>query len=140
VSDAIKIHGLADFNRKLRKVDRDLPKAMRLALNEAADVVVDAAQPKIPRRTGRARKALKARSTRTLSRAVGGSKRVPYFPWLDFGGEGRKRGRPTKREFIKAGRYVYPTYFEKRDSGEFERVLSGALLRHVRRAGIEVDL
>lgn len=139
MSDAIRIDGLAAFNRHLKTVDRDLPKAMRVALNDAANVVVEGALPKIPRRSGRAQKALKARSTQTKSRVSAGNARAPYLPWLDFGGEGRKRGRPAKREFIKTGRYVYPTYYEKRDSGEFEAVLTRSLLDIVRRAGIAVD-
>jgi len=138
VSEAIKIEGLAAFSRNLKKVDSDLPKALRVALNEAANVVVEGALPLIPRRTGKAQKALKARSTRTLSRVVAGSARAPYLPWLDFGGEGRKRGRPAKREFIKTGRYVYPTYYKKRDSGEFERVLTRSLQDIVRRSGLEI--
>jgi hypothetical protein len=40
--------------------------------------------------------------------AVGG-KKAPYFPWLDFGGQGRAKGRPAPRPFINGGRYVYPT-------------------------------
>jgi hypothetical protein len=139
VADAIKIRGLAEFNRNLKKLDNDLPKALRLALNEAANVVVEDAAPKIPRRSGRAQKALRARSTSTTSRVIAGSARARYLPWLDFGGEGRKRGRPAKREFIKKGRYVYPTYYAKRDSGEFGEVLNRSLLDVVRRAGIAVD-
>lgn len=139
MADAISIDGLAALNRSLRKIDSEAPKALRLALNEAAQVVVDDAVPKIPRRSGRAANALKARSTRTLSRVVAGSARAPHLPWLDFGGEGRKRGRPAPRRFIKAGRYVYPTYYAKRDSGEFGRVLERALLNVVIGAGMAVD-
>ncbi len=139
MSDAIRVEGLAQFSRSLKKVDASLPKALRLALNEAANVVVEDARPKIPRRTGRAQKALRASSTRTASRVSAGSARAPYLPWLDFGGEGRKRGRPARRPFIKTGRYVYPTYYELRDSGEFERVLNRELRAVARLAGLDVD-
>ena len=136
---AVKIDGLADFNRNLRKMDAELPKGLRLALNEAADVVVDAARSTIPRRTGRAQAAIRARSTRTESRATGGNTRAPYYPWLDFGGEGRRRGRPSARPFKKEGRYLYPAYYRKRDSGEFEQILTAALLKVAKTAGVEVD-
>lgn len=139
MGDAIEIHGLNELVRSLRKVDRDLAKAMRLALNEAANLVVDVAVPGIPKRTGRAAKAVKARSTSVLSRVIAGSARVAYYPWLDFGGEGRKRGRPPRREFRTKGRYIYVAYFGLRDAGQFGEVLQRAVLNVVRRAGLEVD-
>lgn len=139
VSEAVRIKGLAAFNRSLRKMDADLPKGLRIALNEAADAVVDEARLDIPRRTGRAQAAIRARSTRTQSRATGGSARAPYYPWLDFGGEGRRRGRPSARPFRKEGRYLYPAYYRKRDSGEFEQILTTALRRVARSAGLEMD-
>lgn len=138
-SEAIKIDGLADFNRNLRKMSADLPKGLRVALNEAADAVVSRARPDIPRRSGRAQAAIRARSTRTEARATGGSARAPYYPWLDFGGEGRRKGRPSARPFQKAGRYLYPAYFRLRDSGEFETILTAALLNVAKSAGVEVD-
>ena len=138
MADAIKIDGLAQFSRNLKKLDNDLPKALRIALNEAADVVVSAALPRIPRRTGRAANSVKARSTRTLARVVGGGNRAPYYPWLDFGGRvGRKKS--VKRPFFKDGRYLYVEYFAKRDSGEFERVLLQSLLKIADDAGVQVD-
>lgn len=139
VDDAIRIDGLAAFSKRLKRLDSDLPKGLRLALNEAAELVIDTAVPRMPRRTGSAQKAVSARSTRTLSRVTLGSRRRGGVPWLDFGGEGRRRGRPPAREFIRKGRYLYPAYYEKRDSGEFERLLSRALLDVARGAGIEVD-
>jgi HK97 gp10 family phage protein len=138
-TEAIKIKGLAEFNRNLKKLDSDLPKALRVALNSAADVIVDAARPRVPRRTGRAAAALKARSTRTAARVSGGSARAPYYAWLDFGGEGRRKGRPSARPFIKQGRYLYAAYYQKRDSGEFEQILTKALLDVATQAGVEVE-
>jgi hypothetical protein len=58
-------------------------------------------------------------------------------PWLDYGGEGRIKGRPSKREFVKGGRYVYPSFYAKRD--EVQRVLERGLLQVVTSAGLEVD-
>lgn len=136
---AVKVEGLAEFSRNLRKLDSDLPKALRVALNDAGNVVVDKARPRVPRRTGRAQAALRAKSTRTASRVAGGTARARYYPWLDFGGEGRRRGRPSARPFKKEGRYLYAAYYQLRDSGEFQEVLSRALLDVVRQAGIEVD-
>jgi hypothetical protein len=137
MAEVIKIDGLAQFARNLKKLDGDLPKALRRALNEASGVVVDEAVQRVPTRTGRARSSLKAKSTRTESRIGGGSNKAPHYPWLDFGGEGRIKGRPAKRPFIKQGRYLYAAYFERR--GEFDKMLSDALLRVADSAGIEVN-
>lgn len=138
MSEAIKVDGLAEFNRNLRKLRSDLPKALRVALNEAADVVVDEARPGIPTRSGRARRSVRKASTRTEVRVRGGGNRAPYYPWLDFGGR-VGRGRSVVRPFKKEGRYIYDAYFRKRDSGEFQEVLSKALLGVAASAGVEVE-
>lgn len=134
---AIRVDGLKEFNKQLKQLDDDLPKALRVALNKSADLVVNAARPKVPKRSGRAAASIKARSTRTAVRVSFGGNRAPYMPWLDFGGRvGRKKR--VKRAFLKEGRYVYPAYFQKRDSGEFQRVLQEALVEVAKQAGLEV--
>jgi hypothetical protein len=138
MGEAIRIDGLAQFSRNLKKLDGDLPKALRIALNDAANLVVDDARPDIPRRTGRAAASLKAASTRTSVRIRGGGNRAPRYPWLDFGGR-VGRDRSVVRPFIKEGRYVYPAYFRHRDSGHIQQVLSRALVDVARSAGVEVD-
>lgn len=135
--EPIRIEGLAAFTRNLRKLDADLPKALRVAMNSAATVVVDWAQPRVPRRSGRAARSVKARSTRSAVRVAAGGNRVPYFPWLDFGGEGRRPGRPARRPFIKQGRYLWAGYAANRD--QVRAKTEAALLDAARSAGIEVD-
>lgn len=137
IVEPIRIEGLAQLNRSLKRLDSELPKGLRLAHNEAANIVVDEARRRIPSVSGRARASVKARSTRTASRVSAGSKRAPYVPWLDYGGEGRVKGRPPKREFRKGGRYVYPSFHDKRD--EFTQVLERALLQTVSAAGLEAN-
>lgn len=136
VAEPIRIDGLAEFSRNLKKLDSDLPKALRIAMNEAADVVVKHATMRIPRRSGRAQRSLKARSTRTTVRVAAGGRVAPYYPWLDFGGR-VGRNRSVRRPFLKEGRYIYAAYFEKRRT--FEEVLTRALLGVAASAGIEVD-
>lgn len=138
MADAIKVDGLAEFARSLKKLDSDLPKALRVALNEAAQVVVDYAVPRIPKRSGRAARTVKARSTRTAVRVVAGGNRAPYYPWLDFGGRVGRR-RSVQRPFMKDGRYIYAGYFAKSRSGEFQDVLTKALLGVAAQAGVVVD-
>lgn len=132
----IKVEGLADLNRSLKKVSADLPKALRLAHNEAANVVVKYAMPLTPARTGRARSTIKAKSTRTESRVQGGSAKAAYYPWLDFGGRvGRKHS--VRRPFIPTGRIIYPAYAKHQK--EVYDVLVKALKKLCRDAGLEVS-
>ncbi|TDB71816.1 HK97 gp10 family phage protein [Micromonospora sp. 15K316] len=135
--EPIRIEGLNAINRALRRIDAEAPKGLRLAHNEAANIVVDTARRKMPRRSGRAQAAVKARSTRTATRVSAGSSRAPYVPWLDYGGEGRVKGRPAYRTFEKGGRYVYPAFHERH--GDVQKALEDGLLTVIRAAGLEVD-
>lgn len=133
--ELIKIDGLAAFSRNLKKLDANLPKALRMAINEATDIVVDEAVRRIPTRTGRAKASIKAKSTRTQSRIAGGSNRVPYYAWLDFGGRTGRR-KSVQRAFLPEGRYLYAAYYDKQ--AEFDKALSDGLLRVANSAGLEV--
>lgn len=136
MTDPIRIDGLAEFARNLRKLDNDLPKQLRVALNEAAATVVGYARTRVPKRSGRAARSIVARSTRTAARVQGGSRRVPYYPWLDFGGRVGP-GRSVRRPFLKEGRYIYAGYQAKR--AEFAVALEQALLKAAASAGVAVD-
>lgn len=137
MAEPIKIEGLAEFNRSLRKLDSDLPKALRLAMNQAADVVIGYAKPRVPRRSGRAVGSIRAASTRTAVRVAAGGRKAPYYPWLDFGGRIGKR-KSVRRAFLKEGRYLYAGYFKARDSGQLQDVMTNALVDVARQAGLEV--
>ena len=134
MTDAVKIEGLREFQRGLKDMDRDLPKALRLAFNSAADVIVSDARPRVPSRTGRARASVVARSTQTKARVEGGGRKAPYYPWLDFGG--RLPSGPRRPFIGRTGRYIYHAFFRRRD--EFTADLSDRLVDVARSAGIEV--
>lgn len=134
--DPIKIDGLAAFTRSLRKLDADAPKALRVAMNDAAQVVVDWARPRVPRRSGRAARSLRVASTGKAVRVRAGGARAPYYPWLDFGGR-TGRGRAIRRPFRREGRYLWAGYSAKSD--EVRRITERALLDAAQRAGVEVD-
>lgn len=134
--EPIKISGLAEFNRNLRKLNADLPKALRLAHNEAAQLIVDYAKPRVPKKSGRAAGSVKAKSTRTESRVQGGSKRVPWYPFVDFGGNVGPQ-KSVHRPFIKEGRYIYPALSANYD--RFAELLTEKLIEVARQAGVEVD-
>lgn len=131
----IRVGGLAALNRGLKAVDSEAPKQLRLALNEAADLLVDRTRPKFPVVSGAARRSLVARSTRTSARVAIGGKRAPYVPWLDYGGEGRIKGRPAARPFVKEGRYLYPTLRQVRP--ELEDQLRESISRVIANVGLE---
>lgn len=113
----IRVSGLKQLNRSLKALDADLPKALRLAGNQAADIVVAQARPKVPTgpgKGGHAASSIKAASTRTAARVKAGGAKYPYFPWLDFGGKVGRKHR-TVRAFLKSGRYVWKAYSERSD-------------------------
>lgn len=134
--DQIRVQGLAEFSRGLRKISADAPKGLRIALNASADSLIRKTLPLIPRRTGAASKSLRAQSTRTSVRIAVGGNRARYYPWLDFGGR-TGRHRSVRRPFLKEGRYLYPTL--GRMGGEIAEELDQALRDVARNAGLEVD-
>lgn len=133
--DPIKIKGLSEFNRALRKASADAPKELRVVLNESAGVVVRYAGPRVPTKTGRAAGSVRARSTRTASRVSGGSRRVPYYAWLDFGGR-VGRARSVSRQWIKTGRYIFEGYHVNKL--KFVDMLEAGLRRLAAGAGWDV--
>jgi hypothetical protein len=133
----IAVTGLSQLSRSLKAIDAEAPKQLRLALNEAATLLATTVRPKIPAVSGAARSSVKARSTRTSARVAVGSKKAPYFPWLDFGGQGRIKGRPAPRPFITEGRYVYPTLGEIRP--EIEQALQDGISAVISGVGLEED-
>jgi hypothetical protein len=135
-SEAIRIAGLREFRANLKRIDSDLPKAMRVAFNGATELIVNDARPRVPRRSGRAAASIKVRSTQTAARIVAGGKQAPYYPWLDFGGKvGRKNS--VRRPFLKHGRYIYNAYFSNK--ARYAELLEDALIDTVRAAGLDVD-
>lgn len=134
MADAIRIVGLNEFVRNLKKLDNELPKVLRVAFNSAgADIVTDA-RAGVPTRSGRAKGSIRGASTQKAFRIVGGSRAVPYYPWLDFGGTTPRGG---KRPWRKEGRYIYAAYYKHRDS--LAVLLEAALIDAARAAGVEVD-
>lgn len=133
MAEVIRIEGLKEFRRDLRRLDKSLPKGIRVAGNEAAQIVVKAAKPRIPRRTGRAAGSVRVASTGTAARVSGGGARVPYYPWLDFGGRVGRRHQ-TKRPFLKEGRYIWRAFADHR--GEVERKMRDELAKLARDSGL----
>lgn len=134
--DKIQVEGLREFQKALRDLDAGIPKMMRLVLNGASGVVIDWVRPRMPTRTGRARASLKARSSQREARVAIGGNRAAWVPWLDFGGEGKRKGRPAARPFIRDGRYLYQGLKVKRV--EVTEIMSAGLTQLAKDAGLDV--
>lgn len=132
----IEVKGLHEFQRALAQMETDLPKELRAALGEAGAVIVDYASGHMPRKSGNAIASIKARSTQGAVKISLGGRRAPYAPWLDFGGEGKRKGRPAARPFIRQGRYVYKGLAVKEP--QIMEIMTTALTRLAQHAGLEV--
>jgi hypothetical protein len=137
MTDKIKIEGLREFQRALKDAEAGTPKMLRDVLNAAVGEVIDYARPRIPKRTGRAAASLKARSSQRAARLAMGGQKAPYMPWLDFGGEGKRRGRPAPRPFIREGRYVYHALAVRKV--EITQIMADGMTELARTAGLEVS-
>lgn len=134
--NTIKVTGLREFKAGLRELDSKAPRGLRLAGNKAADVIVAAAKPRVPVRTGRAAGSIRAASTQTGARVSGGSSAVPYYGWLDFGGRvGRKRS--VHRTFLKTGRYIWRAFADHRN--EVQDILQRELTKLAEENGWRVS-
>lgn len=131
--EAIRVEGLAEFQRKLKLLDGESQKEIRLVLNDAAELIVTKSRSLVPRRTGAAAASIRAQSTQRQGRVKGGNARTPYYPWLDFGGS-VGRNNSVKRPFYKDGRYIYKTFDANRDVVQ-QRMVAG-LDRLIRKAGL----
>lgn len=137
MTEKIQIAGLREFQKALRDMDAGLPKQLRLVLNEAGQLIVKYDQDHMPRRSGRARASVKAQSSQRAARVAVGGNRAPWVPWLDFGGEGRIKGRPPARPFIKEGRYTYVGL--RVHHQDITDLMSAGLTELARSAGLEVS-
>jgi len=131
----IKIEGLRELQAALKAMDGESQKQLRVVLNSTTETIAQAAARRVPRRSGRAAASLRAQSSQREARVAGGSKKVPYYGWLDFGGRiGREHA--TKRPYVTGGRYIYPALAANRDG--MLQALSQALVTAGQAAGLEV--
>lgn len=124
----INVTGLAELRRALRKVDASILPELREGLKGAADIVVRDVKAQVPRRTGRAAASVRSVSSGNTIYIKAGGARVPYFGWLEFGGQlpghhyrSRKamwwpgadhpiaHARGAYRPKVPDGRYIRPT-------------------------------
>lgn len=131
----LKIVGLRDLQRALKALDGESQKQIRVALNSVAEGVAAGAARRVPVRSGKARASLRAQSSQREARVIGGSKKVPYYGWLEFGGKVGP-GKGAHRRYVSGGRYIYPAYAANRDG--IYKALDAAMAALIRDAGLEV--
>lgn len=137
-SGRIDVRGLREFRAGLRRVHAGLPRAVRQVANRAAEIVVNEARPRVPSgppARGHALSSIRTASTQSRGRVKGGGARYPYYPWLDFGGRVGPGGS-VERTRLRAGRYIYPAFVDKRE--EVQDEARRGLAELVRAAGIRV--
>lgn len=135
----IQVSGLREFQSTLRAMDAGLPKLIRVALNSAAEELLAYERPRFPSMSGRARGSLKAQSSQRVARIALGGSRAPYAPWLIYGGEGRRKGRPAARPFIREGRDFGPYAALDARRNEITQIMQDALTQLAKDAGAEVS-
>jgi hypothetical protein len=133
VAAKITLKGIKEFQKQLRAMDADLPKELRLVLNDASELVLSYARPRFPTLTGRAVGSLKAASSQREARISLGGRRAPYAPGLDFGGG---PNRPQFPPYTPGGRYVYKGLEVNRD--EITQRMEQGLYDLARGAGLEM--
>lgn len=135
--DPIRVEGLRDFQRVMKRLGPEFATAVKAAGNAAAEIIVAEAKPRVPigpGRGGHAASSIKAASTAKAGRVSAGGKKYPYFPWLDFGGRVGPR-KSVRRPFLSDGRYIWAAYHDRRE--EIAEMMADQLTDAARRAGIE---
>ncbi len=112
---AVRVEGLADLRRGLRKIDPALAKEFRQEILPIAERVAADARGRVPSRTGRAAASVRGGVSGNNAYVQGGKKSVPYFGWLDFGSRNPRTGQPRRVGPWKnsgtgpsKGRFIYP--------------------------------
>lgn len=84
---SVEVEGLREIAARIRATgDRDLKAGLRLANKSVADVVVGAARPDVPVRSGRLKASLKASASQNAAYGKAGSPvRVPYAAAIHWG-------------------------------------------------------
>lgn len=113
-----------DLSRLADDVNGPLYKAIRQAGLEAVAPIVPATRAVLPHVTGRLADTVRASGTRTGGNVRMGRVAVPYAGWVEFGGS---RPDGSEREYLPAGRYLFPT--ARDDAGRAAQTYSDNLSR-----------
>ncbi len=125
-------------SRALKGVSKEAQKELKDELYSITTFLVTRIKTKMPNRSGRARASLKPRKVQAGMRVAFGGNRAPHAPWLEFGGSTKVlgRGNRVQREFIKEGRYIWPTIGDEKDT--IKRDVDSAMQKLARKHGLDL--
>jgi len=119
MGDMIRVEGLTEFIRSIDRAQADLPKAVRMAALEVAELVAGDARPGLRKMTRAALSSLDiVESTQSAASINAVGTRVADFGW---------------------SRGFYITRIVAGDAPRFEEIQTKALLTVVKAAGLDVD-
>ncbi len=127
--DAIRIDGLRELSRALKRVEDGLQKEIPKRLKPIAERVAGTAAGKINTKSGRLVGSLRPFATQRAAGVRMGRKNVPYAGAHEFG------GYPAGRPFLPEGRALYPTFRDQAPRVEQEVV--DALNDLIRETGLQ---
>lgn len=134
-SQAVRVEGLAEFQRALRDISKEMASELRVANLLAAQVVARSATSKAQGQGGVAAKtapSIKAAAEQRRSKVALGGAGFPFAMGAEFGG----RGRPTTQQFKPhlgtRGYFFYEAVRGTRD--EFIEAYARALDQLMRKA------
>jgi hypothetical protein len=141
----VRIEGLTETRRAFLKVDRALPKMLRLEANEAARGIVQGAQRKRTRlwrdRSGKTTRSIRARSTQAKARVLFGGTRFPWARGQEFGSYRNNykqftpwSGPPPGGGAGSRGHFLWPAVRE--GLGEFRDAMKAGVERVAREAAL----
>lgn len=134
----VGVEELAALRRALRTIEPATVKTLQKGLKQAAEIVAAEARSRIPVRSGRAQKSVRAGASGTNAYIAGGKSTVLYYGWLDFGSRTPRTGSsgPWKGSGAgpTGGRFIYPAIRDKFD--EFRQAAVNAVDDATRKAGL----
>lgn len=117
----------------LERFEEDLPEMMQNVSDQVAELVVKKTRPDVPRVSGAAQRSLKVLDFTGGAAATGGSRAVPYFAWLNYGGAAGIR-HSVHRPVVPQGRYLHPQF--EHSQAQVERIMKDGMLELSRASGI----
>ena len=142
---AVRFDEFASLQRALKQTGDDAERELRDELKNSSvmfQIVSDAralltGSYRGRRSTGRAAASLRVGATTKGVYITGGKSTVPYYGWLDFGGDLKPSGgrrNLQKRPFKKRGRAMYPAIYKHR--GDINMAAEDAIESSLRKAGL----
>lgn len=117
VTNAIRVDGLRELQTRMRTLPPSVRKQFNREMRAVANIAVAAVRAQMPEDSGAAKQSVKPSLSGGYVAVRAGGSKVPYYPWLDFGGTLHKSGgrrNTQRRAFFKEGRWIYPVIARNR--------------------------